>query len=280
MTASGDGEPSVRVWRPLDLPRLVVMHTVMDSYGSQANSEYAIGLIGRRGLSVQRGRERHHLHPGDLGVWDLSGVHVGTALDDGPWECRLIVVEQPDIDAAVREPGDLEVELEFPQPVVRDADLATRFFRLHETMRQAASTLERESLLTSWLLDASRYSPAALHRRELRRAARTDPALRKACECMRDEITRNVMLGELAEAAGVSRFRLVRLFRMAFGVAPHAFQVAQRVKAARRQLEAGRQPAEVATLVGFHDQSHLNRHFRRVAGFTPAQYARFVQAPG
>lgn len=280
MTASGGDEPSVRVWRPRDLPRLVVMHTVLDSYGSQANSEYAIGLIGRRGLSVQRGRERHHLHPGDLGVWDMSGVHMGTPLDGGPWECHLIVVEQPDIDVAVREPGGLEVDLEFPQPVVRDVALAARFRRLHETMQQAASTLERESLLASWLLDVSSYSPTAPRQRKLRQAARSDAALRKACERMRDEIARNVTLKELSEAAGVSRFRMVRLFRMAFGVAPHAFQVAQRVKAARRHLEAGQPPAEVAALVGFHDQSHLNRHFRRVTGFTPAQYARFLQVPG
>lgn len=255
------------------------MHTVVDSYGSQVNSEYAIGFIGRRGLSVRRNRERHHLHPGDLGVWDLSGAHIGTPLDGGSWECHLIVVEQPDIDAAVREPGDLEFDLEFPQPVVRDVALAARFLRLHETMQQAASTLERESLLTSWLLDMSSHSPTAPRQRRLRHAARTDPALRKACERMRDELTRNVTLKELTEAAGVSRFRLIRLFRMAFGVAPHAFQVTQRVKAARRHLEAGQHPAGVAALVGFHDQSHLNRHFRRLTGFTPAQYARFVQGP-
>lgn len=253
------------------------MHTVVDSYGSAANSEYAIGLIGRSGLSVRRGRERHRLHPGDLAVWDLSGVHVGAPLDGGPWECHLIVVEQPDVDAAVREPGDREVGLVFPQPVVRDAALAVRFRRLHETLRQPASTLERESLLTSWLLDMSRHSPTAPRRRELWRAARTDPALRRACERMRDEPARNLTLEELAEAAGVSRFRLVRLFRTAFGVAPHAFQVEQRVKAARRHLEAGRRPADVAALVGFHDQSHLNRHFRRVMGYTPGQYARYVQ---
>jgi AraC-like DNA-binding protein len=33
-------------------------------------------------------------------------------------------------------------------------------------------------------------------------------------------------------------------------------------------------PAEAATLVGFADQAHLTRTFRRAVGVTPARYAR------
>jgi AraC-like DNA-binding protein len=180
------------------------------------------------------------------------------------------MIEQPDLDEAVRDPADSAVDLVLPQPVVRDAGLATRFLRLHQAMQRPASTLERRGLLVSWLQDLSRHSPASPGQRAARRASRADPALRRGCERMRDEPTRNITLQELATAAGVSRFRLVRLFRSAFGVAPHAFQVAQRVKAARRHLEAGRAPAEVAALVGFHDQSHLTRHFRRALRCTCA----------
>jgi transcriptional regulator GlxA family with amidase domain len=32
-------------------------------------------------------------------------------------------------------------------------------------------------------------------------------------------------------------------------------------------------PADVAVAVGFHDQSHLNRHFKRMLATTPARYA-------
>jgi transcriptional regulator GlxA family with amidase domain len=33
-------------------------------------------------------------------------------------------------------------------------------------------------------------------------------------------------------------------------------------------------PAAVATAVGFYDQAHLTRHFRRMLATTPAAYAR------
>lgn len=42
-------------------------------------------------------------------------------------------------------------------------------------------------------------------------------------------------------------------------------------------LPAGSRPAEVAVTVGFHDQAHLTRHFRRLLGVTPTAYARSAQ---
>jgi AraC-like DNA-binding protein len=50
--------------------------------------------------------------------------------------------------------------------------------------------------------------------------------------------------------------------------------VALRVNLARRLLERGERATDVAGLAGFADQSHLNRHFRRRLGKTPAQYAQ------
>jgi transcriptional regulator GlxA family with amidase domain len=79
---------------------------------------------------------------------------------------------------------------------------------------------------------------------------------------------------ELAAAAGVSKYQLIRLFTAVTGVPPHTYQVALRVNLARRLLERGERAIDVACLAGFADQSHLNRHFRRRLGKTPAQYAQ------
>ncbi|MBB5468099.1 AraC-like DNA-binding protein [Paraburkholderia sp. CI2] len=54
--------------------------------------------------------------------------------------------------------------------------------------------------------------------------------------------------------------------------APHAYLVRLRLRAARRLLATGRTPAQVAAEVGFADQSHLGRWFRRAYRMTPAAY--------
>ena len=78
-------------------------------------------------------------------------------------------------------------------------------------------------------------------------------------------------LDELA-AAGVAKFRLIRLFRDWTGLPPHALQVAHRIRVARRMLEANQTIAETAAATGFADQSHLHRHFQRSLGLTPGEY--------
>ena len=263
----------VRAWRVPEYDRLLFMHGVTTQYRVDPRGEYVIGVGNRRRFQATRGRARHVVRPGDLVMWDPSAAHTGSPLDDGPWEARLMVIELPDLTALTADPGDREPELDFPDPVVRDPALTTDFLRLHRAMDGPASTLERQSMLATWLQDATTRSPTWRQRTAHRRVTRKDIAVRRACEYLRDNPMTNVTLDQLADAAGTSKFQLVRLFRSAFGVPPHAFQVGQRVGAARRLLERGVNPSEVAVRVGFFDQSHLHRHFQPRLGMTPRQYA-------
>src|SRR5690606_41927249 len=62
--------------------------------------------------------------------------------------------------------------------------------------------------------------------------------------------------------------------KTATGLPPHAYLNSVRIRQARRLLRAGVRPAEVAAEVGFTDQAHLSRHFKRVVGVPPAAYQR------
>jgi AraC-like DNA-binding protein len=81
-------------------------------------------------------------------------------------------------------------------------------------------------------------------------------------------------LREAERLLHVSPTHLVRCFTHAFGIAPHRYLVGRRIDAARRRLLDGEPVARVAASVGFHDQAHLTRHFKRHVGTTPARYAR------
>ena len=98
-------------------------------------------------------------------------------------------------------------------------------------------------------------------------------------EVLHERYTENVTLAELAAAAALSRFHLVRSFTALYGMSPHAYQVQLRVKQACRLLRTGATCAGTASAVGFADQSHLARHFRRVMGVAPRQYAQAHQEP-
>lgn len=66
---------------------------------------------------------------------------------------------------------------------------------------------------------------------------------------------------------------LVRSFQQTFGISPHAYVIGRRIEAARAMLLRGTKPATVAVHVGFYDQAHFTRHFKRHTSIAPAKYA-------
>jgi len=262
------------MWRPLDEDRVLLMAGQTTGYTMEPRGEYVFGVVAGQPMRSRRGRERRLVRPGQLVAWDPSGTHTGLAVDARPWSSRLMIVEVGALgDLADDGESHLLTNVAFPEPVLTDAELTRDFLRLHWALEAPTTRLERDEQLAEWLRtviersSARRRTPAPLNPRD-------DNALRLACDYLGDRSERNVGLDELAAAAGIGKFRLIRLFRERTGLPPHALLVAHRVRNARRQLEAGETIAATAAASGFADQSHLHRHFQRSLGVTPAEYQR------
>jgi AraC-like protein len=216
-------EGGVRVWRAEVPGGCLCMSGTTTGYAVDPVGEYVVGVMVAGAMQVRRGRERIVFGPRDVCTWDPSAAHRGTPYGCRSWEARLVVLESPVLERILSGPEPLAADLRFPSPLVRDERLARRFVELHRTLEAPSWALEREALLADWLREVG-DGPAELDDR--RHAARRDPALRRACELLGEELARNVTLDELERAAGVSRHRLSRLFRAAYGVPPHRFQLA------------------------------------------------------
>jgi len=268
------GDKGVRVWRADVGSGALCMRGTTASYAVDPVGEYVVGIVVAGGMRVRRGREVHRFGPGDVCAWDPSARHEGRPWRSPHWAARLVVLELPDVRELVLDPDGAGGDVVLASPRVRDPGLARRFLALHAALELPAWRLERDTMLQEWLCALAGPDVAAT----APRAARGDPALRRACELIGDDLARNLTLAEVAAAAGVSRHRLTRLFRAAYGLPPHRFVLAQRIRAARRLLEGGAAPAEVAAQTGFFDQSHLHRHFTRTLGMTPAAYAAALRS--
>jgi AraC-like DNA-binding protein len=262
------------MWRPADAQHVLLMAGQTNHYSIEPRGEYVFGVIAEQPMRTRRGRETHHVRPGDLVAWDPSARHSGAAVENRRWTARLMLVEAGDLTALTTDTEtDPLADVEFPEPVISDHELAARFIRLHIALEAPSTRLERDERLTEWLHSLiERTTPIRRPRPTF--TPRDDRALRLACDYLADHPERNVTLDELAAAASIGKFRLVRLFRERTGLPPHAFQLAHRIRAARRLLEAGETIAAAAAATGFADQSHLHRHFVRSLGVTPAEYQR------
>jgi AraC-like DNA-binding protein len=107
-------------------------------------------------------------------------------------------------------------------------------------------------------------------------------AARRARDYLHAHAIEAVSLLTLATVVEQSPSQLIRVFRRSFGFTPHAYQTQRRIEIAKRLLAQGMAPATVAAATGFVDQSHMNLHFKRRVGVTPAVYRRahFFQDEG
>ncbi|WP_223643580.1 AraC family transcriptional regulator [Corallococcus sp. EGB] len=96
--------------------------------------------------------------------------------------------------------------------------------------------------------------------------------VRRAMAYLHERMGDAVTLDDLAAHAGLDKFHLCRAFRAQIGLPPHAYLTHLRIMWAKELLQRGLRASEVATRVGFYDQSQLNRHFRRIVGTTPARF--------
>lgn len=89
-----------------------------------------------------------------------------------------------------------------------------------------------------------------------------------------DEPDNTLFLKDIAQNLGVSPYHMIRQFKDTCGLTPHQFRIQCRVRKAQRLLEEGASAIEVAYAVGFYDQSHFDRCFRKVVGLTPQEYKK------
>ncbi len=101
------------------------------------------------------------------------------------------------------------------------------------------------------------------------------PAVGKALDYIAANFTEPVSLKEIADAAGLSTFRIAHLLKEATGKTALQNIHYLRIQEARRLLETSDMSCtDVAYETGFGDQSYFIKQFRKWMGITPAKYRK------
>jgi AraC-like DNA-binding protein/mannose-6-phosphate isomerase-like protein (cupin superfamily) len=255
----GEGLPEVEVHRGIHVRDAFEPH-----FHSFAHITYV--LAGARRQSV--GRRRFTLKAGDLLVIPPHEVHNGASAGREGWTFAAIYCSPAAVDQA-REGLTAPVPPRQPRALgfhlASDPHCGRLVGALIEAMREsplAAQTTWLE-LVACLLREGGRASP---HRRE--RAM-----VKTVREFLDAHLAEPVTLDRLVDVTGVTKEHLVRSFTADFGLPPHAYHINARIEHAKRLLLVGTPISEVALALGFHDQSHFTRHFRRIVGVPPRRFA-------
>jgi AraC-like DNA-binding protein len=168
-------------------------------------------------------------------------------------------------------------DLRFRHAFVQDPELSASLFQLHVELEEDGDKLRFESLLL-----------AIFTRLAERHAEVLSPSIQPKADRSRIDIARqymeanyhrNLSLKELAGLSSLSASHFLRIFRDTVGLTPHAYLTQRRIEIATTLLRYGTPLVEIANLVGFTDQSHFTKKFKRMLGVTPGQYTLTSSSP-
>ncbi|MDF3302607.1 AraC family transcriptional regulator [Streptomyces sp. K1PA1] len=270
---AGSGEERARHWQYAELPGVDLLRAryVRKEFARHTHEHFVIAAIAE-GVEVfhHRGADRY-AGPGALALVNPDTPHTGRAGGPEGWRYGAVYPAPGLVAAIAAETTRLRGTPGFVSPVLDDP-YAARL--VHQVLRAAeegnalaADTLLRVAVTRLLRRNGGTPSPRQVPTAGARTAARARAVLE---ERMADPPSLEVLAADL----GTGPFALLRAFRDAYGMPPHAWLTDARVRRVRRLLDAGTAPAEAALTVGFADQSHLSRHFSRIVGVPPGAYQR------
>lgn len=268
-----------KVWRIPELSdlKLLCAEHLTQAFPKHTHERYAVGVIERGALGFFYRGENVVAAPGDVNLCIPGEVHTGQPAAPEGWSYRMFYLDAAVLQNIAAEVAGRPRELPFFQSgVITDPFLAQQVCSSHRRLEQTdAPLLEQETLLLDVLAQLiSRHADAPL---PLSRTAPEPNAVGQVKRYLETHYAETVSLEQLSQLTHLSRYHLVRVFREAAGIPPHAYLRQVRVRYAKELLASGHSPAEVALMTGFTDQSHLTRWFKRLWGYTPGQYRNTVQ---
>lgn len=242
------------------------------NFSRHSHEGYTIGVIEKGAQRFFRTGGNHIAPQDSIILVNADQVHNGQSATEDGWEYKAMY-PLPEQFATLTQGLNSETVIPyFPEPVVYDPEMAQQLRLVFDTLENSDNRLLRETLVYGTLVKL--MSRHGKKRREYEPNTRSKQQLLVAKEFLDDFPQADVSLEDLAKLANLSPYHFARSFQKEFGFPPHAYQVQSRLRYAIRLMKQGHTLSDIAQESGFHDQSHLHRHFKRAMGVTPKQYMK------
>jgi AraC-like DNA-binding protein/mannose-6-phosphate isomerase-like protein (cupin superfamily) len=244
---------------------------IMQKFPNHFHDYYVIGFIEQGKRHLVCNNEEYLLNTGDMIIFNPHDPHACEQVDGRTLDYRCINIQPEIMRQYVQEITGQDYLPRFTSPVLYQSEHVASLHELHQMILEEQSDFYKEELLL-FLLEQL-----------LREYADAEPPvsaqdvtieIRRICEYIESHYMESITLNQLVELTGLSKYHLLRLFTRQKGISPYRYLETIRINQAKRLLEQGQLPIEVAAQTGFSDQSHFTNFFKKLIGLTPKQYKR------
>ncbi|MBD9541465.1 helix-turn-helix transcriptional regulator [Ensifer sp. ENS04] len=251
----------------LPSPDLLRAQAFARQFDMHMHDTFSVVVLLEGAVSLRSTRWSETVRAGDVFMFNPLEVHSGVSLE-GWARYEVLYPSQrfvSDCFCAFKSPMDIPVAR---TELIRRSEVTYEF--LDALSAAPSATTSAETALCK-LLRQCVFEPANY-------AANDLAVLRRACRLIEETYMFSIRTDMLAKHVGLHKSHFIRLFHRVAGITPETYLRQVRVAKARELICQGEALCQVAQSVGFFDQSHLHREFRKVYGVAPGRLARAVLA--
>lgn len=242
---------------------------IMQKFPNHFHEYYVIGFIekGQRLLSCKN--KEYPIEPGDLLLFNPHDNHACEQIDGNTMDYRCINIQPEIMSKAVFEITGKEYLPYFTPPVVFHSELISLLKELHQMIMQEEKDFRKEEIFF-FLLEQliEEYTEQGVQKGNTEQSTE----VKAICEFFEKHYMENIKLDDICNLTGLSKYYLLRSFTKQKGITPYSYLETIRINKAKKMLEQGELPIDVALQTGFADQSHFSNFFKKFIGLTPKQY--------
>lgn len=259
-------------YRIQTLGNLELLHfpLVKDGYLKHMHEEYSICFLERGNVQTRYRGAEHFSTIHSLTVMNPAELHAGLIETGETASYFSLYPSSETMRQTVKDCFNRDALPYFGNPIVLDKRLAGKLEHFLSALKNGS--LELETHYLSFLAELiGRYADSTF---SLTVVKDEPKVVKQVKDYLHANVGRDVRLGELAKVVNLNRSYLIRTFKKATGLPPHAYFLHLKLSEAKRRLVGGETISQVALETGFADQSHFSRTFKNAVGMTPAQYAK------
>jgi AraC-like DNA-binding protein len=220
---------------------------------------YQIGFVKQGRGEFFVGNDVYLITEGQLFLIHPGRIHSGKPDEQLGWSVDTIAIKV----SLVEELFNSNVPIKFQDFVVADNELKKLFLKTVGLLSGYQASIENEGRLYLFLTDLLKLKATILQQDEANE--NQNNAVQRAIDFITKNYHLSFSLDELAEQSFLSKFHLLRTFKIKTGLTPYAYQMQLKLNEARRLIFQEKSLTEIAHDLGFSDQAHFTNTFKKHA---------------